>query len=173
MEDIHYPVGATDRLMRRGADDLSCVGFMHDLSAASKPRINRIIGALTYQHRERIPICSARDTCPRGGDNGDFAGACCSGSNFDHRSRHRADSIDPHFHNLAPTIRLPSTPSRLIEQDHSGNLLPGLATSWKPLDELTWEFKLRKGVKFHDGSDFDADDVIFPCIAGETIRTHV
>ena len=71
-------------------------------------------------------------------------------------------SIDPHFHNLGPNNQIAQHFfSRLIEQDHKQNLLPGLATSWKPLNELTWEFKLRKGVKFHDGSDFDADDVIF------------
>ncbi len=71
-------------------------------------------------------------------------------------------SIDPHFHNLGPNNQIAQHFfSRLIEQDHKQKLLPGLATSWKPLDELTWEFKLRKGVKFHDGSDFDADDVIF------------
>jgi peptide/nickel transport system substrate-binding protein len=71
-------------------------------------------------------------------------------------------SIDPHFHNLGPNNQIAQHFfSRLIEQDHKQNLLPGLATSWKPLDQLTWEFKLRKGVKFHDGSDFDADDVIF------------
>ena len=37
---------------------------------------------------------------------------------------------------------------------------PGLATSWPALDDTTWEFELRKGVKWHDGSDFSADDVI-------------
>ena len=37
---------------------------------------------------------------------------------------------------------------------------PGLAESWKPIDDLEWEFKLRKGVKFHNGQDFTAEDVI-------------
>jgi peptide/nickel transport system substrate-binding protein len=36
---------------------------------------------------------------------------------------------------------------------------PNLATSWKPLDDTTWEVKLRQGVKFHDGSPFTAKDV--------------
>lgn len=41
----------------------------------------------------------------------------------------------------------------------SGELVPRLALSWQPLDELTWEFKLREGVTFHDGSPFTAADV--------------
>ena len=39
--------------------------------------------------------------------------------------------------------------------------VPLLATSWKRLDDKTYEFKLREGVKFHDGSPFSADDVIY------------
>ena len=71
-------------------------------------------------------------------------------------------SIDPHYHNLGPNNQIAQHFfSRLIEQDHKQNLSPGLATSWKTLSETTWEFKLRKGVKFHDGSAFDADDVLF------------
>ena len=38
---------------------------------------------------------------------------------------------------------------------------PLLATSWERIDDLTWEFTLREGVTFHDGSAFDAEDVAF------------
>ena len=41
----------------------------------------------------------------------------------------------------------------------SGKVGPSLATSWKNLDDTTWEVKLRKGVKFHDGTPFTAKDV--------------
>ena len=39
--------------------------------------------------------------------------------------------------------------------------VPGLAESWKRLDERTVEFTLRKGVKFHNGDEMTADDVVF------------
>ncbi len=47
--------------------------------------------------------------------------------------------------------------------DRPGKLMPGLATSWEsdPADRKRWIFKLRSGVEFHDGSDFDADAVIW------------
>lgn len=71
-------------------------------------------------------------------------------------------SIDPHYHNLGPNNQIAQHIfSRLVEQDDKQRLMPGLAESWKPINDTTWEFKLRKGVKFHDGSDFNADDVIF------------
>jgi peptide/nickel transport system substrate-binding protein len=41
----------------------------------------------------------------------------------------------------------------------TGKVGPSLAVSWKNLDDTTWEVKLRKGVKFHDGTPFGAKDV--------------
>src|SRR6266545_2002225 len=41
----------------------------------------------------------------------------------------------------------------------TGKVGPGLAVSWKTIDDTTWEVKLRKGVKFHDGTPFTARDV--------------
>ena len=71
-------------------------------------------------------------------------------------------SIDPHYHNLTPNNQISHQLfSALVEQDEHQHLIPGLATSWKVINDTTWEFKLRKGVKFSDGTPFTADDVIF------------
>lgn len=76
----------------------------------------------------------------------------------------------------------------LIELDRQGDLSlkPGLATSWKRIDDRTVELKLRKGAKFHNGDEVTAEDVAFtfgpqymfgktrPMVAGKaaaTIRT--
>jgi peptide/nickel transport system substrate-binding protein len=71
-------------------------------------------------------------------------------------------SIDPHYHNLSPNnSMLQHIFEPLIRRDSNQKLVPALATSWRSIDELTWEFKLRKGVRFHDGSPFTAEDVVF------------
>ncbi len=71
-------------------------------------------------------------------------------------------SMDPHYHNLSPNNSMMlHVFEPLIKRDDNQKLIPGLATSWKALDDLSWEFKLRKNVRFHDGSPFTVDDVVF------------
>ena len=71
-------------------------------------------------------------------------------------------SIDPHYHNTQPNVQIGRQVfDHLIKRDHKQRMRPGLATSWKAVDDTTWEFKLRKGVRWHDGSPFTADDVVF------------
>lgn len=51
----------------------------------------------------------------------------------------------------------------MTSSDKPSGVIPGLAESWAvdPVDKTKWTFKLRKGVMFHDGTDFNADAVIF------------
>lgn len=71
-------------------------------------------------------------------------------------------SIDPLYHTLNPNNQVARHIfDRLVHQDARQRLVPGLALSWKPIDDATWEFKLRPGVTFHDGAPLTADDIIF------------
>ncbi|WP_271896711.1 ABC transporter substrate-binding protein [Candidatus Phyllobacterium onerii] len=70
-------------------------------------------------------------------------------------------TLDPHEDSSA----VQSATSRhiwdsLINLTATSGSAPELATAWTTIDPTHWEFKLRQGVKFHDGSDFDADDVV-------------
>ena len=71
-------------------------------------------------------------------------------------------SMDPHYHNVGPNnAMLRHIFEPLVANDENQKLIPALAVSWKPLNDITWEFKLRKNVRWHDGSPFTADDVAF------------
>src|SRR5215470_10369549 len=70
-------------------------------------------------------------------------------------------AIDPHFHNVTPNNNVAAHIfDYLVLRDERQRPIPGLAESWKTVDALTWEFKLRRGVKFHDGSEFTSADVV-------------
>jgi peptide/nickel transport system substrate-binding protein len=49
----------------------------------------------------------------------------------------------------------------LVTRDRNLRIVPGLASSWEQTSPTTWRFKLRPGIKFHDGTPFTADDVVF------------
>ncbi len=71
-------------------------------------------------------------------------------------------TLDPQFNLLGTNTAIARNMfDSLIRRDPKLQLLPGLALSWAAVDETTWEFKLREGVTFHDGSPFTADDVKF------------
>lgn len=71
-------------------------------------------------------------------------------------------SIDPHYHNISPNNAFASMVfDNLIETDDRARLVARLAESWRPVGEDVWEIKLRRGVTFHNGSPFTAEDVAF------------
>ncbi|MDB5371257.1 MAG: transporter substrate-binding protein [Roseomonas sp.] len=71
-------------------------------------------------------------------------------------------SLDPHFYNASPNNSIASHFfDKLAEFDARAQLVPQLAVSWTAVEPTVWEFKLRPGVKWHDGRDFTADDVAF------------
>ena len=77
--------------------------------------------------------------------------------------------IDSPIEKLDPTnyrdrniqIMLKNMFDSLTTRDATMKVVPQLAESWKSLSDTTWEFKLRRGVKFHNGDDFTAKDVKF------------
>ncbi|MCS6921708.1 MAG: ABC transporter substrate-binding protein, partial [Elioraea sp.] len=71
-------------------------------------------------------------------------------------------TLDPHSQNHATTNSiLQHAYEGLTRYTKDYKIEPALATGWKQLSDTHWRFTLRKGVKFHDGSPFSADDVVF------------
>lgn len=84
-----------------------------------------------------------------------------------------APTLDPHRLVAAPatipyyamfdplvTVRV-TDPTKVLPALATGKVLPALATSWRNLNETTWEFKIRSGVRFHSGDVLTAKDVKF------------
>src|SRR2546423_7394685 len=71
-------------------------------------------------------------------------------------------TLDPHSQNELLTNSVNGQMyETLVNRGKQLEIVPVLATEWKEVDPLTWRFTLRKGVKFHDGTPFTADDVLF------------
>jgi peptide/nickel transport system substrate-binding protein len=71
-------------------------------------------------------------------------------------------SVDPQLNNHAGdrSLALHFWDSIVNSRD-GGKLEPALASSWKSLDEKTWEFKLRSDIQWQDGKPFTAEDIVF------------
>jgi len=69
-------------------------------------------------------------------------------------------SFEPTLFDSFTRQRLNNFYETLVRPDSDLNIQPSLAVSWGLIDDVTWEFNLRSGVKFHDGSDLTIDDVI-------------
>lgn len=81
---------------------------------------------------------------------------------FKWASQDDATTMDPHTFNHGPTLTLLNhIYEGLVRRDRNMRVEPALAVSWTQPSPTVWRFKLREGVKFHDGSAFSADDVIF------------
>lgn len=73
-----------------------------------------------------------------------------------------AMTFDPHAFNNALTNGFAGyIHDALVHYDLDFNIEPGLAVEWSSPEPTRWRFKLRSGVKFHDGTAFGADDVVF------------
>ena len=71
-------------------------------------------------------------------------------------------AADPNYHKMTANDALSAhIYGSLIDRDADMKMVPGLATSWKIVDDKTWEFKLRDGVKFSNGKPFTSEDVLF------------
>jgi len=77
-------------------------------------------------------------------------------------SQNDPQTVDPHAANLLVSARLTQQIyDTLVFRDKAWKPIPWLAVSWTQPSSTVWRFKLREGVRFHDGAPFTADDVVF------------
>src|SRR5262249_15883819 len=70
--------------------------------------------------------------------------------------------LDPANHySISSTSVLRHVYDPLLDVTNDDKFVPALAESWKPVNNTTWRFILRRGVRFHDGTPFTADSVVF------------
>ena len=79
-------------------------------------------------------------------------------------------SLDPHYHNFSPNNAVAQHFfDGLTNFDRQNQPAPGLAESWRALNDMTWEFRLRPGLTFHDGTPVTVEDVAFSIARAPTV----
>ncbi|MDF1483737.1 ABC transporter substrate-binding protein [Ramlibacter sp. H39-3-26] len=101
-----------------------------------------------------------------------LAAACLPAQAQTVRIANQGDALSMDPHSLNESLQLSITGNvyePLVGRNKDLSLAPALATGWKQTSPTVWRFELRKGVQFHDGTPFTADDVLFTFarIAGE------
>jgi len=85
-----------------------------------------------------------------------------SGQTLRYANQGELKSLDPYTLNESTThAHLGHVYEGLVERDKDLKIIPALAESWETPEPTRWRFHLRKGVKFHNGDPFTADDVVF------------
>ncbi len=72
-------------------------------------------------------------------------------------------TMDPQMHSntVTESVLRHIFETLVVRTDDMKTIEPGLATAWQPIDDTTWQFKLRRGVRFHNGEEFNAHAVKF------------
>ena len=83
-------------------------------------------------------------------------------------------TMDPHSQNESMTNMMNGQVyEKLVNRDRQLAIVPGLATEWQQVSPLVWRMKLRPNVKFHDGSPFTADDVVYSIERGQQPTSQI
>ena len=100
-----------------------------------------------------------------------LSGAMCSAAELRIGLSADVTTMDPHFVASQPNLTVQMHVfDALVRIDERARVIPGLAASWATPDPLTWEIKLRPGVKFHDGSELTPEDVVYSLERPLTIK---
>lgn len=130
-----------------------------------KTRFFQTLIALTVAVSAALAGCSS---APEAGTNANTSGqasteapAAKTGGTLTIARLSDANNLDPHFLtqiNSAAIIHH-KVYEGLVRMDKESKYVGSLASEWKQIDDVTWEFKLRQGITFHDGAPFNAEAV--------------